>query len=805
MKPLNPWWVTGILLLFLPAFANAQLIEEIELRREGANVIANVRFATPIQFRRSVTSRAGDLGQAFYDVLPTRDNLSLIAGQRKIIGGDDLPQIVIIDETVERGNLSRKLVIRFNTPTRFRIRAGRTNRSIEIVLEGVADAVRVPSVSAKPTTATGIDRRYFITIQSSTEPDRGLSASIPPGLQDYETFAATRAVDGKTFHDTNLGYFATRQQAESARNLLLRTFPNAVIVAVPSTPAPSQGATEPGTLSPAEVNARAETLLAAAQAAYDRGEADAALEPLNQLLNLPPNTSSRKAQELVGMARLKTGDSARARSEFELFLNLYPTGPDSDQVRQQLSSLPQVVAASPEPKPATEPTSAWSGSLAAFYYGGKSKTRTQEFLDSPISGLPELQSNNTISDAVQSQVQTTVDLNWRRRDAENDMRFVLRDSYTDDLRNDRPKRNRLSALYVDRRSLVNGTSFRVGRQSPTGGGVLYRFDGVQAGYVFAPKWKVNAVMGIPTDDLLDTRRRFYGAWIDAEALTNEISGSLYFNQQTIDGEVDRRAIGTELRYFSGGVSAFAQFDYDTILKSLNIASVQGTWQLPDTTVFNFLYDRRATPVLSLGNILFFQDPNLTSPAKRLQELLATNSLTTLRDQVKGITAYQTQALLGVTTPLSSNWQIGTDLRFTNVGEVKPVPVILPNGSPSTGNLWSVGAQLIGSNLYSERDTHLFNASFLRGPTFRGTLLSYNNLSSLGDKWQLEPSLSYYRQSDITGLTNVRWTPGMRVSYRVQQQVSLESEFSYERSKLTSAQRSETSNQAFYYIGVRYDF
>ena len=523
------------------------------------------------------------------------------------------------------------------------------------------------------------------------------------------------------------------------------------------------------------------------------------------MLNLPPNASSRRAQELVGLSRLKGGDAARARAEFELFLNLYPSGADSDRVRQLLAGLPKVVAtpkAEPAPPP---PESNWSGSLSSFYFGGRSKVRTQEFQDSPLSGLPSLASDNTISATSQSQVQTNVDLNWRSRDEQSDTRFVFRDTHTADFRANRGSRNRLSALYLDRRSFVNGTSFRVGRQSPTGGGILYRFDGLQAGYTFRPKWKLNAAVGAPSDDLLDTRRRFYGAWIDAEELTSELNGSLYFNQQTIDGEVDRRALGTELRYFSGGVTASAQFDYDTVIKGINIASIQATWQLPDTTVFNFLYDYRATPLLSLGNTLFFQDPNRPTPARRIQDLLATTSLTTLREQVKGVTAYQTQALAGVTTPLGGNWQVGADVRLTKVGEVRPVPVILPNGQPSTGNLWSVGTQLIGTNLYSSRDTHVFNASVLKGPTFSGSLLSYNNLSSLGAGWQLEPSLRYYRQTDTAGTTLVRWTPGLRLTYRVLQQVSLESELSYERSKSTSAARNEKSALAFYYLGARYDF
>ncbi|MFC5520172.1 tetratricopeptide repeat protein [Polaromonas jejuensis] len=802
MKAMIRQYVTASFLLCLSAVANAQLIEDVEFRREGAHAIAEIRFVTPIQYRRVITARAGDLAQAFYDVLPSRELLSLIAGQKKVVGGDGLPRMVILDETVDPSNLNRKLVIRFSPPTRFHVRAGRGGKSLEIVLEGLADAVPPPPVVARLTPATGAARRYSITLQSSAEPGKP-TAALPASLRGFEIFTSTRSADGQTVHDTNLGYFATLQEAENARRVLLRRFPKSVIVTVP--PAAGAAAGEPGALSAAEVDAKAAALLADAESAHDRGDHAAAVELLGQLLSLPPNASSRRAQELIAQSRLKLGDTARARGELELFLTLYPTGQDSDRVRQLLATIAQPAPEAPAGKPAAEPLSSWSGSLSAFYYGGKSKVRTQEFLDSPISALPELQSDNTISGTTQSQVQTTADLNWRYRDDETDMRFVFRDTHTNDLRANRPNRNRLSALYFDRRSLVNGTSFRVGRQSPTGGGVLYRFDGLQAGYQFAPKWKINAMAGAPSDELLDTRRRMFGVWVDAEQLTSEINGSLYFNQQTIDGEVDRRAIGTELRYFSGGVSASAQIDYDTVLHGINIATLQGTWQLPDNTVFNFLYDRRATPVLSLGNILFFQDPTLLTPARRLQDLLATTPITTLRDQVKGITAYQTQALAGVTTPVSPNWQIGGDIRLTKVGEVRPVPVIFPSGSPSTGNIWSVGGQLIGTNLYSARDTHVFNASHLRGPTFRGNLLSYNNLSSLDDKWQLEPSLRYYRQTDNTATTITRWTPGLRVTYRVLQKVSLESELSYERSKSSSRTRQESSSNAFYSIGVRYDF
>ena len=254
----------------------------------------------------------------------------------------------------------------------------------------------------------------------------------------------------------------------------------------------------------------------------------------------------------------------------------------------------------------------------------------------------------------------------------------------------------------------------------------------------------------------------------------------------------------------------AQVDYDQILRAINIAAVQATWQMTEATVFNAMFDRRTTPMLSLGNVLFFQDPTLLAPATRIQELLGTTPIETLREQVKALTGYQTQARIGGTTSVAPNWQVGGDFSLTNVDEIKPVAVLLPNGQPSTGNLWGVSAQLIGTNLYSARDTHVFNVSLLGGPTYHGTLLSYNNLSSLNEKWQLEPSLKYYTQSDTAGSSSDTWTAGMRVVYRIRQQVSLESELTYERSEAKAASTAGPGNTTSsarmnYYLGGRYDF
>lgn len=812
------WTCAAVLQASLSSLVQAQVLEDIDLKREGKDAVVSIRFVTPVQFVNTGSAKFTDLIEVFYNVLPAAEPPLLIRSERRVAGKGGLPSMIVTDESGGVGqDRKRKLLIRLNKPIRFQIRAGREKQAIEIILQGLGGEAAAASTS-KPVPAPLLRNRYFIQLQSSPVTGQSLQSSVPSQFQDKEVFTAQRTVATGTVYDINLGYFDDRAQADTARQQLSTRFPNAVVSLFETTApkvepptAPPSASVSPNTgeaftpiKAPTDIESTATALLTKALAAHDRGDYTDAIEPLNSLLNLPPNASSRQGQALAGQIQLKRGDTLRARGEMELFLRLYPEGADSVEIKQLLAGLSKV-SDTPKARAAAEPTSTTSGSMSLFYFGGQSQVRTLDFQNSPLSGLPVLQSESNLSATDQKQMQTNVDLNWRYRDAEKDMRFVVRNTYSADMMPNRPNVNRLSALYFDQRSFVNGTSFRIGRQSPTGGGVLYRFDGVQAGYTFAPKWKVNAVYGVPTDSLLDTKRNFYGVSVDAEALTNEISGSAYVIQQTIDGEVDRRALGTEMRYFSSGVSLSGQLDYDQVLNGLNIVAVQGNWQLSDTTVYNFLYDRRSAPMRTLGNILFFQDPALLAPARRISDLLGTTSIEVLRDQVNGITALQNQAMVGVTTPMSSNWQVGSNVNYTNIGAIQPVAVILPNGQASTGDLWSLGLQMIGSNLYSVRDTHVFNLSLLSGPTYNGKLLSYNNLSGVNEHLHIEPSLRYYTQTDNTDTTTVRWTPGIRMTYRLVKQVSMESELSYEIAERTGPMVAETSRRLFYYLGARYDF
>lgn len=741
----------------LAASAQAQVVDEVDIRREGANAVVTVRFTTEVQFQRSIATRSGDLLLVSYQLINTTNSRLQPNDQvARLRPRNGLPGIEVADEP-ERGERARRLVVRFAEPTSASARAGRNNRSIEIVLKGQGEA-RVPAAPA-PVAAT---------------------PAPPPAPR-----------------------------------------PAAAAPAAPSAAPAAPAAPGPATSSAStEIEERAAPLMARARAAQQAGRWAEAIEAYNQLLELPPNSHTAEAQQQVGRAHLRNGDPVRARVEFETYLKTFPDGPGAEAIRRELAGLsaPAPAPAAPAvaaPKPAPDTT--LTGSVSSTYYGGNGQVRSRDFQDSPIAGLPQVAGEPQLSSDRSRQIYSDVDVNWRRRNAEVDQRFVLRDSYLTDLVRSDKSRNRLSALYFDHRSISGGWGLRVGRQSPTGGGIMGRFDGLSASYTVAPRVKLGAALGDPTDRFFASRRRFAGVSLDADRVLGSLGGSVFAIQQRIDGVVDRQAVGLDLRWFKGGTTLFAQFDYDLQIRGTNIASVQGTWILEDNTVLNALFDRRALTLLTLGNSLTFGDPaNPGVLFRRIDEKLASSTLQALRDQVRRTTPMVTQAQLGITKPWSKTWQTAASLSLVNTGAIPPVPEVsgFEQGRPATGNVVTASAQLIGLNLYSSRDTHVLSTSLISGPSLRGVLMAYNNSSFLAEVWQLEPSLQYYRDRNDGGSRSERWTPGLRLTYRGFKRLALESALTVELGRASrlsvdtagmATTTEESTRRVNYSLGMRYEY
>jgi tetratricopeptide (TPR) repeat protein len=831
--------------LVLAPAVHAQVLDDLEVFRSGNDAVVRISFGARVQYLRHV-ALGNDRVEIFFQLI-TGPSESTVQERRSIPTSRTFPG-VNVTLPIQPNARQQRLIVQFTSAVHTRVRP-LGNQVIEVVIPGVGRDVTPLSASsavatAKPApapapapasapapapaaTPVAVVGEYVIELAAFPTPDMSRAAPVPSAFQDYTVFTAQSRVDGRTQYQMLLGYFPDAAAAEDARKRLAARFPNARVIdlavrreqtlraAKPAAPvagvtAPSMPATTPpvtasapraSTVDPAadpKVEERAAELMAKGRAALDAKNNELAIDMFNQLLVLPPNRQSRPAQEMIGVARERSGERAKAKAEYELYVRLFPDGEDAERVRKRLAAL-DTTGGVPERRAVRfdqqQPIRSVSGSWSQFYYGGKSREET-------AFNTPTTVDRSSFSNVDQRSLVTNADLNARFRNENSDQRFVFRDTYSYSFLDRRPSFNRLNAAYWDYKGISNSLSSRLGRQTGLSGGVPGRFDGGVAGFAVTPKWKINAVGGVPVEyPQIDSKRVFYGLNMDLDNIGEYWHGNLFAVNQTVDGILDRRAVGSELRYLQDGRSLFSIVDYDLSYATLNTAMVQASLQTAGQSTFNILYDRRRAPTLTTTNAIFGQ--GTTS----IKTLLQTMTEEQIRRQAADVTAIATQASMGFTTQVTSRWQIGADARLTNVG---PLPATVVNNipvpaTPATGNIWTYSLQSISTNLVATRDTHVLTGTVLRAPTYNGWLAAYNNLSFVTDNLTFEPSVKYYSQSNFTNTELRRVTPGLRMVYRVHRMVSLEADGIWERSTTKSTTGESTSTRTFFSVGYRVDF
>lgn len=850
-------FVLSIVLALASLTASARYLDQVEVVADagGKTLIIRVQFNIGVQYLRHVPEKQGEDLQIFLRQL-SGDVPPPIAEETKTVAAtDEIPRF-IVSYPLQTGAPTKRLQVKFDQLVQFTVRQGIDPHSIEILVKRPAVAVAKPSKPVKPAEPG----RYAIALDTHASAEQASAAALPRELSRYQVFLSKSEIADVHLYDRNVGYFDTPDAAEVIRERILSKFPNARVVdmsagtatavaeprpapdsktqpkiavtpapslpkPVPSVPvpAPVPGApaaavvlppavskpTEPSapevpaapavmaTATP-EVERQAREAMEKARGAFATTKWDEAIDPLNRLLILPPNSLSQQAQEMVGLARERSGQLGKAKAEYELYLKLYPDAEGAKRVKERLAMLEQRVAGLPagarvtsaEPAESRAPVKTVFGSFAQYYYDGSTKT------DSAFN-TPTTADQASLSSRDLSSIVTTVDANARYRSEQSDLRFVFRDTDSVSLIDKNPSKNRLDAAYMDYRGLQNPFSLRLGRQIGTSGGILGRFDGAIAGYKIAKNWRINAEAGEPVDYGLDSKRYFYGLSLDAENIFDNWSGNVYGIRQMVDGIPDREATGGEIRYFKNGSSLYSTLDYDTLFKKVNIATIQGSIQTKGLTTFTVLYDLRKAPPLSTTNAVFGQ------PVTSVKELLLTNTEEQLHQKALAITSDVKQILASVTKPVSVSWQVSADYRLTNVG---PLPAYndIP-ATPGTGNISSYTLGTIGSNVYSRRDINVFSGTWLKSPLFHGESVSYSNLTGLGSKWTLEPSLRWYTQRDTTETKSDRYTAVLRLTYALRENISFDGEYDLEKSITETPVQREVALHRFFYIGYRYSF
>ncbi|MCU0937672.1 MAG: outer membrane protein assembly factor BamD [Burkholderiaceae bacterium] len=808
------------LLTALPAAADA--LEEIELLRSGEDAVVRIRFSVRVQYLRHLT--LGNDGADIFFQFGVATSPALADEVRRVNETPAFPGIAVELPLQQRGGQPSRLNVRFTRPVKFIVRQFGGN-AIDVVVAGLGAQVTVtrpqPGGALPPVPA---DQRYAVRLQTFVSRDMPDARPVPREFQEFVAFTSQSVIDGRPVYELLLGYFANQADAEGARRRLATRFPEAQVIdlarrrdealrpaaapspavpplpppvaVAPLPPAPLPSAPLPPVRAPEDVERQATDLMRKSRAALEAKASHDAIESLNQLLTLPPNSQSEPAQELIGVARELNGEVSKARAEYELYLKLFPSGPGAERVRQRLAQLGTTAVAAGTPQTQRRerpPLKTVTGSVSQYYYGGQSRIEN-------VFNTPTNQERSSFSAVDQSQLLTTVDLNGRYRSGNTEQRIVFRNSYSLSFLSDRDSYNRLNAAYYDYRGLAGGLSARLGRQTGLGGGLPGRFDGGIVGYG-STQVRLNLAGGEPVEfNKIDSRRRFVDMNLEVGGLAGGWNGNLFGIYQETDGILDRQAVGGEIRFVDGVRSLYVLGDYDTSYRVMNAASVQGSWTTRGGTSINLLWDRRRAPTLTTTNAIIGQ------PTTSISTLLQTSTEDQIRQAALDITAVAVQGSIGLTTPVSERWQVGADARLINVGALPEVVfngVTLP-AQPATGDVVSYNIQAIGTRLYSPRDSNVWSAGYATAPTYDSWLATYNNVTHLSERWSIEPSIRFYSQTDVTEIKLVRLSPGLRLIWRPTLWSSIELDGLWEQTKTTSANFTDTARRYFYSLGYRLD-
>jgi hypothetical protein len=552
----------------------------------------------------------------------------------------------------------------------------------------------------------------------------------------------------------------------------------------------------PAAITQEAVEQKAKQLFDSARGALQQGQASVAVETLNQLLNLPPNQQSRAAQELIGEAREKNGEYAKARVEYELYLKLYPDAPDVKQVKAMLANLPAEAYVKPQAvrKQTVDQRMMAFGSFSQSYYIGTFHT-----------DIATANGANIIFDTLrgtdQSMLITSLDLTGRKLTENTDTRIVVRDDYRSNFLSNTKNDNRLSSFYVEQSGRDRSYLYRLGRQAGTTGGVLGHFDGAWLGYSLNSTWRVNGVMGIPVDfyNTDAERKTFAGLNVDLTRLPEQWSGNGYFIEQRVGSVVDRQAIGMEAHYFDTKRNYMGQLDYDRMFKEVNIAMFQGNWMNQAGDNYTLLADHRKSPTLQLTNALLGQTTQSIADAL----LLPGVTMESLVADAKALTPTANLFMVGMTHPYSSRLRLGGDFRINNISGTEATAT-LP-ATPGTGNMYILTMQALGNNLLLENDLGVASGSYISAQTYKGQSLAFTQTETFRQRWRLDVSLQLYNQKDNSDVHMTRITPSLRLSYRMNESMSFDGEGGIEDTHNSGPITDEKTRRYYVYIGYRWDF
>jgi hypothetical protein len=588
-------------------------------------------------------------------------------------------------------------------------------------------------------------------------------------------------------------------------------------------PGPQENATRVSEGNPmvrpknASAGTSSESDLRAVAASMDEGRTalkhnnlGSAIQLFAKVLKYPKNQYSAEAQELLGLAHQRAGQFGEARATYEDYLRRYPSGEQSERVRQRLAGI---VTANGDPglplktlpvdKFTLSRATTWSlvGTVSSFYIRDDSY---QTVRDTSVAPNP----NAGIDDSAvhQNEMLSTLDLmgTWNNDQTKGRIRFSSGEEHRFQDSTQRDETG-LSALSIE--TLVKDWNLNMvaGRQTLNTDGVLGRFDGMLLSWQALPM-KFDLVGGSPASSRYDfpfkNQRYFYGAGIGFGPVFDGLEATLYAIEQRDRWLVDRGAIGVDVHYVDPDKFAFGNVDYDIHFQRLNAVIFSGSWTLFDRSNLYGGADYRRTPYLASWNSL------LNQPFSTLYDAVKQGGET--NEQVQQLAVDQTpiykSVMIGASHPLSEKLQIAADATLVNL--TQPIsPSVLNSALLATlpaGNEYYYSLQFIGTNIFKDGDMYIGSLRYAQQPTLRQYVLDLNARYPLTVDWVLGPRLRLGYEIGIgDDLTQYTVLPSFLVDYYWTKDLNLELEVGAQWTSSAQAGVRTRDTELLATIGLRY--
>jgi tetratricopeptide (TPR) repeat protein len=765
----------------------ARLIEEVGTAEQRDYVAVTVLFGCRLRYVSHSPASSGD--QVRIRLVPESDCGDPNAASLVPPAVDPTGVIRALDVDRPVGN-EISLSIRWSRPEEFVLVPSFDGRGLRIRV--LRERVKRESVTVSEIEGSA----YAINLESSQEAFTAEAIAAASKVTGIHVYVSEIVIDEQTWYRLRAGPLIGEADAKRILTTARREYPKAwLAISDDSTlneiglPDAVTGVLERPdahntTLTPPDL----EQTMKQARSLFRRKDYAAAIPLLTRLVEQPEFAERAEAQELLGLARERSGQLAHAKAEYEEYLRLYPQGKAAERIRKRLRALTFSTSPASVRRASAEAEQRWK------FYGGVSQMYRHD-----VSSFD----NGTVTSDLTTQSALLSDAGFVARRRGERFEFASRVSagYSYDLLSDGPgDQARVGQLFAELHDTALDWTVRGGRQTGSAGGLIGTFDGLYAGYQLRPRLRLNTQFGFPVESTREgpvSDRRFYSLSADFGTFAEAWDFSLYAVSQSYFGATDRQAVGTEIRYFRPGRTLVGLVDYDIYYQDLNNVLLLGTLELPARWTVSINLDHRKSPGLTTRNAMIGQ------PVTRFDQLFGLFTEQEIEQLARDRTAVSDVYTLSLSRPFGERWNWSMDLSSLSMDGTPGSGGV--EATPDPGTDIVVSTQALGYGLFGRGDVSSIGLLYQTGKQTDAMSLGLNAQFPVGQSWRLGPRLRVdQRRFHVDGSDQLLYAPGLRADLRWQR-LSLEFEGGAEFATRTIGDAGQDTSRYFLSLGYRYDF